>query len=200
MSWAAVLEDFATQGGERSDAAYRRLVARLWDQGQLKGDAALAIPPLIGVFARPGTPEIKRARIALLLGLLAEGRDDDSAESRAAPVRAAIRLGLPHYLEMLGNSATPAARLGVIYLLAHLYEDGAAILAHPSLQGTAGMAAKARLERVLQFQDASRGDLGDYAKQFVPDGAAHPDGARSQIRASLLAPLGAEAQFAIERA
>src|SRR5206468_8006096 len=137
--------------------------------------------------------------IALLLGLLAEGRDDSRAEGRAALARAAVRLGIPHYLKMLGDSTVPAVRLAAIYLLAHFHEDGEGILTHESLQGIAGTPAMARLERVLQFQDLSRGDLIDYAKQFVPDGSAQPDEARSQVRASILAPLGAEAHFVIEK-
>jgi len=199
MSWAAALDDFATQAGDQSSTAYRRLVTYLWDQGILDADAPTAVPALIRVLMEPTTPEVKRARIALLLGLLAEGRDDSRAEGRAALARAAVRLGIPHYLKMLGDSTAPAVRLAMTYLLAHFHEDGATILAHESLREIAGTPAMARLERMLRFQDASSGDLVDYAKQFVPDGTAQPDGARSQIRASILAPLGAEAHFVIER-
>ena len=198
MSWAAALEDFAAQAGDRSSTTYRRLVTCLWDQGLLDGDAPAAVPALIRALVEPTTPEVKRARIALLLGLLAEGREDDRAEGLAALARAAVRLGIPHYLKTLGDSTAPSVRLAVTYLLAHFHEDGASILAHESLQGLAGTPAMARLERVLRFQDTSRGDLNDYAKQFVPDENAQPDGARSQIRASFLAPLGAEAHFVIE--
>jgi hypothetical protein len=196
MRWAAALEDFATQAGDRSSTAYRRLVTCLWDQGLLDTDAPAAVPALVRVLAEPTTPEVKRARIALLLGLLAEGRDD--GQGRAALARAAVRLGIPRYLEILGDSTAPAARLALTYLLAHFHEDGASILAHESLRGSAGTPATARLERVLRFQDASSGDLVEYAKQLAPDGTGRPDAARSQIRASILAPLGAEALFVIE--
>jgi hypothetical protein len=200
MSWAAALEEFATQAGDRSSTAYRRLVAFLWDQGLLGADAPAAVPALIRVLMEPTTPALSRARIALLLGLLAEGRDDGRTHDRAAQARAAVRLGIPHYLTTLGDSATPAVRLAVTYLLAHFHEDGAGILAHEALRSIAGTPALAGLERVLRFQDTSRGDLSGYAKQFVPDETAQPDGAHSQIRASILAPLGAEAHFAIESA
>ena len=198
MRWAAALEEFATQAGDRSSIAYRQLVTCLWDQGLLDADAPAAVPALVRVLAEPTTPEVKRARIALLLGLLAEGRDDGRAQGRAALARAAVRSGIPRYLELLGDSTTPAVRLALIYLLAHFHEDGASILAHEALQGSAGTPAMARLERVLRFQDSSSGDLIEHAKQLVPDGTAQPDWARSQIRASILAPLGAEALFVIE--
>ena len=198
MRWAAALEDFATLAGDRSGTAYRQLVTCLWDQGLLDTDAPAAVPALVRVLVEPTTPDVKRARIALLLGLLAEGRDDGQAQGRAAMTRAAVRLGIPRYLEILGSSSAPAARLALTYLLAHFHEDGASILVHESLQGSAGTQAMARLERVLRFQDASSGDLIAYAKQLVPDGTAQPDEARSQIRTSILAPLGAEALFLIE--
>jgi hypothetical protein len=200
MSWAAALEQFVTQAGDGSSGAYRRLVACLWDQGLLDADAPTAVPTLIRVLMEPTTPEVNRARIALLLGLLAEGRDDGRLERQAALARAAVRLGIPLYVKVLGASTAPAVRLAVTYLLAHFHEDGASILAHEALRGIAGTPALAGLERVLRFQDASRGELGGYAKQFVPDETAQPDGARAQIRASILAPLGAEAHFAIESA
>jgi len=130
MRWAAALEEFATQAGDRSSTAYRQLVRCLWDQGLLDTDAPAAVPALVRVLAEPTTPEVKRARIALLLGLLAEGRDDGRAQGRAALARAAVRSGIPRYLEILGDSTTPAARLALIYLLAHFHEDGASILAH----------------------------------------------------------------------
>jgi hypothetical protein len=198
MSWAAALQDFATQAGDRSSTAYRQLVRCLWDQGLLDPDAPAAVPALVRVLAEPTTPEIKRARIALLLGLLAEGRDDGRAPGPAALARAAVRHEIPRYLAILDGSTTPAARLALTYLLAHFHEDGASILAHESLRRGAGTPAMARLERVLRFQDASSGELVEYARQLVPDATAQPDGGRSQIRASILAPLGAEALFVIE--
>ena len=198
MSWAAALEDFATHAGERSNTAYRQLVMCLWDQGLLNTDAPAAVPALVGVLAEPATPEVKRARIALLLGLLAEGRYDGRAQGPAALARAAVRVGIPNYLKVLGDSAAPAARLGLTYLLAHFHEDRASILAHESVQGSAGTQTMAHLERVLRFQDDTSGDIVEYAKQLGSNGTAEPDWARSQIRASILAPLGAEALFLIE--
>jgi hypothetical protein len=198
MSWAVALADFAAHAGERSSTAYRQLVTYLWDQGLLDIDAPAAVPGLIRVLAEPTMPEVKRARIALLLGLLAEGQDDRYAHGRAALVRAAVRHGIPRYLAILGDSTAPAARLALTYLLAHFHEDGTSILAHESVQKSAGTPAIARLERVLRFQDASGGDLIEHAKQLVPDATVQSDEARSQIRASILAPLGAEALFVIE--
>jgi len=64
MSWAAALEDFATQAGDRSSTAYRQLVTCLWDQGLLDTDAPAAVPALVRVLAEPTTPEVKRARVA----------------------------------------------------------------------------------------------------------------------------------------
>jgi len=59
------------------------------------------VPALVRVLAEPSTPEVKRARIALLLGLLAEGRDDGQGRAALAGRRAAWD---PRYLEILGDS------------------------------------------------------------------------------------------------
>jgi hypothetical protein len=193
MNWATTLEDFAAQADDRSSAAFRQLVACLWDNGSLRADAPAATPALVQLLANPGTSEIKRARLALLLGLLAEGREEPATLARSA-----VQSGLPYYLRILGESTAPTVRLALIYLLAHFYEDRASILAHASVEGAASDPAIARLDRILRFQDPSSGEIVEYTKQFVRDETIPTEVAYAQVRASMLSPFGAEALFTIE--
>jgi len=191
MSRAAELDAFLAED-EASGAAWHRLVAGLWDQGRASAEAPSAVPALIAALATAS--ETAGGRLALLLGLLAEAGGGAAAETHAA-----ARSGIPVYLDALGRAATRGTRLALAFLLAHFPADADAILAHGSVRDGAGTPVAAQLERLLRFQDSTRGSLGEYSRRLVPDAAA-PEAARARVSASILAPLGAEAQFALERA
>lgn len=181
--------------GRDRDQALAALQARLWDQGRLDPATPRAVPSLIDRLVKE-----KCARIALLLGLIAEAEVDAAAGPEA---RKAVRQGLTDYLELLG----PPARdrdplfLALLYLLAHFHEEKDAILVRLRSNGWAHEDEDLiRLERVLSFQAAAGSDVVGHMRRLmaVPI-AASAEQAWRRIVASVLASFGAEAADAVLR-
>jgi hypothetical protein len=181
--------------GRDRDQALAALQARLWDQGRLDPAAPQAMPSLIERLVQE-----KSARIALLLGRIAEAEIDPATGPEA---RKAVSLGLTAYLELLG----PPARdrdplfLALLYLIAHFHEEKDAILARLRSNGWAHDDEDlTRLERVLSFQAAAGSDVVGHMRRLmaVPN-AASAEQAWQRIVASVLATFGAEAADAVLR-
>ncbi|MER8260692.1 methyltransferase domain-containing protein [Streptomyces albidoflavus] len=134
----AALDAFAASPGD-GEEAFGRLAAALWDEGAARPGAREAIPLLVA--ALQGTPPGKQARLALLLGLLAETGDE---------AHEAARQGLGEVLALLpaAVSAEPSLTASLLYLLAHFPEDRERI--RPAVDGLALDAdERTRLERCL---------------------------------------------------
>ncbi|MCF3176319.1 class I SAM-dependent methyltransferase [Streptomyces sioyaensis] len=112
---------------EEVQDAFSRLVGAVWVAGKPTANAAAWVQK-----ARANLEEgsaAHQARLALLLGLLAE-----TSETKTAPeVRREVRNGLPAYLSLLASDAAQPASpsaltLALLYLLAHFPEDADHVL------------------------------------------------------------------------
>jgi hypothetical protein len=109
------------------DAALRRracdeIFPALWAPSGPAPAAAAAAPFLIDLVRQPATKN--RGRIALLLGMIAESDENEPAGA----ARAAVRAGLPVFLELLaeGDTDQPLGH-ALFYLVAQFCEDKEAI-------------------------------------------------------------------------
>ncbi|EAU63695.1 hypothetical protein [Stigmatella aurantiaca] len=108
-------------------AAVNSLRERLWKQGQVFEATAHAVPFLLELL--PGS--LVEAELCLLLGLIAESTSYGPPESAALADAsfAAVRAGLPVYLELMGRPGkTQAQTDALVYLVFHLHEDREAII------------------------------------------------------------------------
>lgn len=119
-----LLDSFITAPRDRLDPAYRRLTAALWDGGRLT-DAAL--PAAVGIVARLAeADEEVQGHLALLLGLLVEAE----YPATDGEVTAAVREGLPLFLDLLGRCRNgQPLTLALLYLLSHFPDDRDRVLA-----------------------------------------------------------------------
>jgi hypothetical protein len=129
--------------------------AEAWDAGHLLPTAPVAAARMIAALDDPDAGQ--RAQLALLLGVLAEGRSSDG--SLMEMTREAVRAGLDRFLELLngdrGDEDRPL-RASLLFLLAHFPEDRSRVL---DAARSAGLDADelSRLDRCLQeprFPDA----------------------------------------------
>ncbi|MBQ6640194.1 MAG: class I SAM-dependent methyltransferase [Saccharopolyspora sp.] len=115
---AALTDDDPT----RADPAFARLVRELFDPASA---GPVDVVGLTGVIT--GRPHPNRARVALLLGLLAG--EDRARPHFAEQVRDAVRGDLEAHLSVLLSAETePALRAALLHLLAHLPEERSRIL------------------------------------------------------------------------
>lgn len=149
----ATIEQFTDASPGELDSAFRRLATEFWEDGSVRPEALSGIPALLDLLG--AVPPEKQAKLAVLLGLLAE------ADSPGHP---AVRKGLDLYLRLLGNGRKDAGReAALVFLLAHFPEDREPILAAVS---TAGLDEDdlSRLTRCLQPYEtadaATRWNLG----------------------------------------
>ncbi|WP_049652983.1 class I SAM-dependent methyltransferase [Kitasatospora sp. MY 5-36] len=154
----ATIDEFTGSTPAELDGAFRRLAAEFQADGSLRPDALAGIPALLD--ALDTVPPAHQARLALLLGLLAEAAGPDGG----FPAHEAVRAGLDRYLRLLSDGGTDAGRgAALFFLLGHFPEDGARILA--ALPGTGvDQDDLSRLARCLQPWEtadaATRWNLG----------------------------------------
>ncbi|MFC0863858.1 methyltransferase domain-containing protein [Sphaerimonospora cavernae] len=141
--------EFAGAPPASLQAAYRRLVAAVWEDGRPTELAPQAVGELMPYLDLVGDDRV--GRLLVLLGLLAEGDDR---------VRAAVRQGLDRYLDLL-NRADPRGPRGqaLLYLLAHFPEDRDRILAEVAPLGLEEDDLS-RLDRCLRTLDLDDPDVG----------------------------------------
>ncbi|MEU1288820.1 methyltransferase domain-containing protein [Kitasatospora sp. NPDC005856] len=154
----ATIDEFTGSIPAELDGVFRRLVTEFWEDGSLVPGALSGIPALLDALGT--VPPAGQARLALLLGLLAEAAGPDGG----LPAREAVRAGLDRYLPLLRDDRTDAGRsAALLFLLGHFPEDGARILAAASGTG-ADQDDLSRLARCLQpyegADDATRWNLG----------------------------------------
>jgi SAM-dependent methyltransferase len=124
--------------GERAvirSGAYHALLASLWHEdearlglGVARAAALPAVPALIAPLQR--LDPLGRQRVVFLLGLLAATGASDEGDAALAALHAAIRTGVPVYLDLLDSvrhdtagSEADALTSALTYLLAHFDED-----------------------------------------------------------------------------
>ena len=185
--------------------------AEAWDAGWLRPSAPAATARLIVRLDDPDPG--RRAQIALLLGLLAEGRSP--ATGLLETTREAVRAGLDRFLGMLEPSPEPL-RASLLFLLAHFPQDRRPIL-DAARSARLGADELTRLDRCLQQPsfpdpnaarrlgrswpspaacDAVARDQGlSHTQGLPPDQLAH---VWELETATLLAYSGARAHHAIE--
>ncbi|GIJ29514.1 hypothetical protein Vqi01_46760 [Micromonospora qiuiae] len=150
---ANLVESFVRATPDRLGEEFRRLAAKVWEAGTVTAAAPDAVPALVAALDTAPAPA-QRARLALLLGLLAEA---SAPSAEAASVRQAVHSRLPGYLELLLGTAEAAAdepiRQALLFLVAHFPEDREEILA---VAGKIDLGEEdlSRLERCLKPLDA----------------------------------------------
>ncbi|MFF4989219.1 methyltransferase domain-containing protein [Streptosporangium saharense] len=114
----ATIDKFTDASSGELDSAFRRLTAEFWEDGSVRPEALSDIPALLDLLG--AVPPGKQAKLAVLLGLLAE------ADSPGHP---AVRKGLDLYLRLLGDGRKdPGREAALVFLLAHFPEDREPIL------------------------------------------------------------------------
>jgi hypothetical protein len=118
----SLIRQAASGPASERKAAVLRLREHLWNQGQVFDATAQAVPFLVELL--PESPVA--ADLCLLLGLISEavtyGPPGSVAQAQAS--FAAVRAGLPVYLELLRRSErNPAQAATLLYLVFHLHED-----------------------------------------------------------------------------
>jgi SAM-dependent methyltransferase len=144
----AALEEFQHAKADDRPAAFRRLVASVWDAGTLTPEAGALAPALTGALAAAG-PDADPGRLghlAILVGLLVEAKEPDEA------VAAAARGAVGGFLELFAATDDPGLTTALVYLLGHFPDDRARILAAAHAKGV-GEDDLSRLDRCLRAYD-----------------------------------------------
>ncbi|WP_354639875.1 class I SAM-dependent methyltransferase [Kitasatospora camelliae] len=120
----ATIDEFSGALPGQLDGAFRRLAAEFWEDGSVRPEAVPGIPALLDILG--AVPTAQQAKLAVLLGLLAEAAGPDGD----LPARAAVRAGLDRYLRLFQDGAPDAGRsAALLFLLGHFPEDRSQILA-----------------------------------------------------------------------
>ncbi|MFG2905138.1 class I SAM-dependent methyltransferase [Kitasatospora sp. NPDC048286] len=149
-----LLTAFTTAGAEQRDAAFRHLVAALWQDGRASDLAPATVPALLTALDQ--APPERQGWLVLLLGLLAGAEPPSVGGESAEP----IGKELDRFLELLADrGAHPGRTLALLYLLSHFPADRDRILAaveplEPSQDDLS------RLDRVLRPLDPATAVLG----------------------------------------
>lgn len=151
---ADLVRSFTGAPPDDLDAAYRRLVGALWNEGKVTEIAAESVPAVVA--ALDGTGPERQGRLAILLGLLAEAE----YPRLDGEVATAVRGGLDRYLDLLrGGGTRQPLTLALLYLVAHFPGDRERVLA-----ATADLPIddeeRSRLERGLAELDLENPDIG----------------------------------------
>uniref|UniRef100_A0AAU3H1D8 Class I SAM-dependent methyltransferase n=1 Tax=Streptomyces sp. NBC_01401 TaxID=2903854 RepID=A0AAU3H1D8_9ACTN len=152
----ATIEEFAGALPAELEGAFRRLTAAFWEDGRVRPEAVSEIPALLNILSTAAPAH--QAKLAVLLGLLAEAAGPDDG----FPAHDAVRQGLALYLRLLQDGrADPGRTAGLLFLLGHFPEDRSQILAAAT---EADQDDLSRLTRCLQPYEtadaATRWDLG----------------------------------------
>jgi SAM-dependent methyltransferase len=150
---ADLVKAYADAPDAGADDAFGPLREALWNDGAATAAAEAAVPTLVAALdhVTPG----RRARIAVLLGLLAECE----LPATDGPLHAAVRAGLDSYLAHLRHDTDPARTAALLYLAGHFPADRGAVLAAVACRDL-DPRDRTRLERALADLDPERPDLG----------------------------------------
>ena len=140
-------------------AAYLDLVATVWDEGQVTGRSAAAVPALTEAVDPPGSQDLsitKQARLVLLLGLLAAAEDGIYRNDTITALRHSVRryVGV---LSRLGDDER--LRTALFYLLGYFSDDRELIM-KAARSATADADDLSRLERRLCPFDPAQPVIG----------------------------------------
>jgi SAM-dependent methyltransferase len=150
---ADLVSSFVNAPQERLSTQLSLLVAAVWEDGEVTGLAADAVPVLVAALDQ-AAPR-RQGYLAFLLGLLAEAGGPAAGE-----IHAAVRGGLDRYLDLLpAGAADQPLTLALLYLVSHLPEDRDRILAAVSALEL-GDDDLSRLDRVLRPLDPATAVLG----------------------------------------